>query len=226
MAKPTSKSGKGPATAKPVAAKKGPTAKPPVHKTAAKAAPVKTTTVISTVQKPAAHAPSRRDFIHVAAASAAAVGGAAVVWPFVNQMNPSADTLAMSSTEVDLAPIAEGGQIKVIWRGRPVFVKHRTAKEIAEAQAVPMSDLKDPETDEQRAHDKDGKYNPKWLVMEGNCTHLGCVPLGDQGDYKGWFCPCHGSHYDTAGRIRKGPAPKNLPVPEYVFLSDTKIKIG
>lgn len=248
VAKPTSKSGK--SKAKPASkAKSAPVAskaKPEdVKAKAVKVAAAKPAPAKAVAPKPAgkpepksakpvtaSHAPdhvaepARRDFIHIAAASAAAVGGAAVVWPLVNQMNPSADTLALSSTEVDLASISEGSQITVIWRGKPVFVKHRSAKEIAEAKAVPMSDLKDPETDEQRAHDKDGKYRPEWLVMQGNCTHLGCVPLGDQGDYDGWFCPCHGSHYDTAGRIRKGPAPKNLPVPEYTFLSDTKIKIG
>ncbi len=241
MAKPTSKSGSGKAKAKTVtkakAAPQKASAKPEKATPVAKAAPAKTAPVKAAapvapkpvaVSKSADHVaePGRRDFIHIAAASAAVVGGAAVVWPLVNQMNPSADTLALSSTEVDLASISEGSQITVIWRGKPVFVKHRSPKEIAEAKAVPLSALKDPETDEQRAHDKDGKYRPEWLVMQGNCTHLGCVPLGDQGDYDGWFCPCHGSHYDTAGRIRKGPAPKNLPVPEYTFLSDTKIKIG
>ncbi len=142
-------------------------------------------------------------------------------------MNPSGDTLALASTEVDLSQIPEGAQIKVMWRGRPMFVRHRTKAEIEEAQSVSLSQLKDPQTDEDRATAADGTYRPEWLVMSANCTHLGCVPLGDgAGEYNGWFCPCHGSHYDSSGRIRKGPAPTNLPVPEYVFLSDTKIKIG
>jgi len=164
----------------------------------------------------------------LSAAGMAAVGGASVLWPFVDSMNPSADVLALASIEVDLSPIQLGQTIKVKWRGVPVFIRHRTAENIEEARKVPMGDLKDPQTDAERV--KEGKE--QWLVMVGVCTHLGCIPLSDAGDYgsdggKGaWFCPCHGSHYDTAGRIRKGPAPKNLTIPQYDFLSDNRIKIG
>lgn len=166
---------------------------------------------------------TRRDFIVLTASGLAAVGAAAVAWPLVDQMNPAADVLALSSTEVDLGPIAEGQSITVLWRGKPVFIRHRTAQEITEANAVDVSTLRDPQNDKDRV--KDGKA--QWLVMLGVCTHLGCVPLGNKsGEFGGWFCPCHGSHYDTSGRIRKGPAPANLVVPEYTFLSDTRIKIG
>lgn len=165
---------------------------------------------------------SRRDFITLTASSVAAVGAGAALWPFVNSMNPSADVLALSSIEVDLAPISEGQSITVTWRGKPVFIRHRTAKEIEEARQVALNALPDPQKDEERV--KPGK--DQWLVMVGICTHLGCVPLGQQGDYNGWFCPCHGSHYDTSGRIRKGPAPLNMEVPTYEFVSDSKIKIG
>jgi ubiquinol-cytochrome c reductase iron-sulfur subunit len=175
----------------------------------------------------AEHAPAegktRRDFIVLTAQAMAAVGAATVAWPFIDSMNPAADTLALSSTELDLAPIAEGQAITIKWRGKPVFIRHRTAEEIKEAQNVDMKELPDPQTDAERV--KAGKE--QWLVMVGVCTHLGCVPLGNRsGDYKGWFCPCHGSHYDTSGRIRKGPAPSNLVVPPYAFLSDNRIKIG
>ena len=166
--------------------------------------------------------PSRRDFIHIAAAVAAVGGVAAIAWPFIDQMNPAADTLALSSIEFDLGKVAEGQQVVVKWRSKPVFVRNRTAKEIAEAVAVNLSELRDPQTDESRH--KPGK--PQWLILIGICTHLGCVPNFGQGDYGGWFCPCHGSQYDTSGRIRKGPAPKNLALPDYAFLSDTKVKIG
>lgn len=166
---------------------------------------------------------TRRDFIVLSASAMAGVGAAAAVWPFVSSMNPAADVLALASTEVNLAPIAEGQEIKVMWRGKPVFIRHRSQADIAEAEAVDVSSLPDPETDAQRV--KEGKA--QWLVMIGVCTHLGCVPMGKKsGEYDGWFCPCHGSHYDTSGRIRKGPAPTNLPIPEYEFLSDTTIKIG
>jgi ubiquinol-cytochrome c reductase iron-sulfur subunit len=166
---------------------------------------------------------NRRDFLITTAQAMGAVGAAAVVWPFVQSMNPSADVLAMASTEVDLAPIAEGQEIKVVWRGKPVFIRHRTAAEISEAEAVDIAALRDPQKDADRV--KENKA--QWLVMVGVCTHLGCVPLGNgAGDYKGWFCPCHGSHYDSSGRIRKGPAPTNLTVPPYEFTGDTKIKIG
>lgn len=166
--------------------------------------------------------PSRRDFIHIAAIAAGAGGAAALVWPFVDQMNPSADTLALASVEFDLTKVAEGQQVTIKWRGKPLFVRNRTQKEIAEAVKDDTASLPDPQTDAERH--KDGKA--QWLVLIGSCTHLGCVPTFGGGDYGGWFCPCHGSHYDTSGRIRKGPAPKNLVVPEYEFLSDTKVKIG
>ena len=166
---------------------------------------------------------SRRDFIVVASYAMGAVGAGAFAWPLIDQMNPAADTLALASIEVDISKIAEGQSITLKWRGKPVFIRHRTQAEIDVANQVPMSDLPDPEKDEDRVH----KGHEKWLVMLGVCTHLGCVPLGgESGEYKGWFCPCHGSHYDTSGRIRKGPAPINLVVPDYTFLSDTRIKIG
>ena len=165
---------------------------------------------------------NRRDFIFVASGAVAAVGAAAVVWPLINQLNPDASTLALASIEFDLSSIEEGQSVTITWRGLPVFVRHRTAAEVAEAQAVPLSDLKDPQTDEERT--KPG-HEP-WLIMIANCTHLGCVPIGQSGDFDGWFCPCHGSHYDTAGRIRQGPAPKNLVVPPYEFISDTLVQIG
>lgn len=176
-----------------------------------------------------AHAddPSRRDFLTLAGPAFFAVGGALTVWPFIHQMNPDAGALALASVEVDLTPIQAGQAITVMWRGKPVFVRNRTAAEVEDAKKVKLADLPDPAADTART--KKGKEN--WLVMVGVCTHLGCIPkgqsLGDaKGDYGGWFCPCHGSHYDTAGRIRKGPAPRNLEVPTYEFVSDTKIKIG
>jgi ubiquinol-cytochrome c reductase iron-sulfur subunit len=165
---------------------------------------------------------TRRDFIVLTASALGAVGAASFVWPLVNSMNPSADVLALASIEVDLAPIQVGQSVKVMWRGKPVAIRHRTPKEIAEARAVPLSELKDPQTDEERVK----KGHDQWLVMVDICTHLGCIPLGESGEYGGWFCPCHGSVYDTSGRIRKGPAPVNLLIPEYTFLSDTKIRIG
>lgn len=163
---------------------------------------------------------TRRDFLYVASGAFAAVGAAAACWPLVDQMNPSADVLALSSIEVDLSAIDVGQSITVLWRGKPVFVRHRTEREIEEARDVDVASLPDPQTDAERVE------KPEWLIMVGVCTHLGCVPIGERGDYDGWFCPCHGSHYDTSGRIRKGPAPKNLVVPEYVFLNDTTVKIG
>ncbi len=182
---------------------------------------------------------NRRDFLMIAAGSFAAVGGAAALWPMIDQMNPDASTLSLGYVEVDLAPVAEGQAITVVWRGKPIFIRNRTKKEIEEAKAVSVDDLPDPEarnaalavdapaTDQNRT--KEGKEN--WLVMIGICTHLGCIPKGQRisdpkGEYGGWFCPCHGSQFDTAGRIRKGPAPRNLGVPLYSFVSDTKIKIG
>jgi ubiquinol-cytochrome c reductase iron-sulfur subunit len=166
--------------------------------------------------------PTRRDFLYIATASVGAVGAAAVAWPLINSMNPDASVLALSSTEVDLTPVAEGQIITVKWQGKPVFISHRTPKEIKEAQDVNVADLRDPQTDAQRV--KKGK--DQWLVVIGICTHLGCVPIGHEGEYDGWFCPCHGSQYDTSGRIRKGPAPLNLAVPPYEFTSDKAIKIG
>ena len=176
----------------------------------------------------------RRDFLYIATGAVGAVGAALTAWPFIDQMNPDASVLALSSIEVDLTPIAEGQNITVKWRGNPVIIRHRTAAEIEEANKVSMDDLPDPiarnanvpdgdpATDANRVVDGKAQY----LVMLGVCTHLGCVPIGDAGDYDGWFCPCHGSHYDIAGRIRFGPAPTNLPVPPYSYLSDTRIKIG
>jgi ubiquinol-cytochrome c reductase iron-sulfur subunit len=165
---------------------------------------------------------TRRDFLYVATGAVGAVGAAATVWPLIDQMNPDASTLALASIEFNLEGIEVGQSVTIKWRGLPVFVRHRTAEEIETAKAVPLSDLKDPETDAQRT--KEG--HEQWLIMVANCTHLGCVPVGEAGDFGGWFCPCHGSHYDTAGRIRKGPAPTNLVVPSFEFLSDTLVQIG
>jgi ubiquinol-cytochrome c reductase iron-sulfur subunit len=179
--------------------------------------------------------PTRRDFLYIATGAVAAVGTAATVWPFISQMNPDASTLALASTEVDISSVAEGQAITIKWRGRPVFVRHRTPQEIEAAKAVPVSELVDtearnpnlkdesaPATDENRA----AKGKEAILIMIGTCTHLGCVPIGLSGDFGGWLCPCHGSHYDTAGRIRKGPAPENLHIPPYEFTNDTTVRIG
>ncbi|MGB1790794.1 MAG: ubiquinol-cytochrome c reductase iron-sulfur subunit [Paracoccaceae bacterium] len=180
------------------------------------------------------HEGTRRDFLSYATAGAGAITAGAAVWPLVNQMNPSADVKALSSIRVDISEIEPGTQLTVKWLGKPVFIRRRTEDEISEARGVAMDDLIDlsarnnnaPEldaADENRALDETGE----WLVMMGVCTHLGCVPLGDgAGDFHGWFCPCHGSHYDTSGRIRKGPAPENLPVPVAAFVDDTTIKLG
>jgi ubiquinol-cytochrome c reductase iron-sulfur subunit len=165
---------------------------------------------------------TRRDFLYVATGAVGAVGVAAAVWPLIDQLNPDASVLALASIEFDLSGIEEGQSVTIQWRGLPVFVRHRTAAEIEEARAVPLNELKDPEPDEARV--KEG--HEQWLIMIANCTHLGCVPVGESGDFDGWFCPCHGSHYDTAGRIRKGPAPINLVLPPYEFLSDTLVQIG
>lgn len=164
----------------------------------------------------------RRDFIVLTASAMCALGGAAVLWPVVDSLNPSADVLALSSTEVDLSQIKEGQTIKITWRGKPVFIKHMTEDEIKEAKNVPLNELKDPQAYEERIQ----TGYEKWLIMIGVCTHLGCIPISDKGDYQGFFCPCHGSHYDNAGRIRKGPAPKNLVVPQYKFLDNNKVLIG
>ncbi len=163
---------------------------------------------------------TRRNFLYITTGSFFAAGSAAVVWPFVHQMNPDASVKALASTEVDLTPILPGQSITVLWRGKPVFIRRRTSEEIKEAKKVSLTELPDPEVDEDRVQ------NPEWLIMVGICTHLGCIPLGQKGEYNGWFCPCHGSHYDTSGRIRKGPAPKNLEIPQYVFLDDNTVKIG
>ena len=165
---------------------------------------------------------TRRDFMVLAGYGMTAVGAGAVAWPLIDSLNPSADVLALASTEVNIAAVEEGQSIKVMWRGKPVFIRHRTQKEIADARAVPLSELPHPQTDEERIT----KGKDQWLVMVGVCTHLGCIPIGEKGEYGGWFCPCHGSHYDTSGRIRKGPAPENMYVPPYEFLGDDVIKIG
>ncbi len=162
----------------------------------------------------------RRDFIFTASYALGAVGVGAAVWPLIDQMNPDASVKALSSTEVNVSEVQPGQSITVLWRSKPVFIKRRTEEEIAKARQVDLKELKDPEKDEDRAK------NPEWLVMVGICTHLGCVPLGNKGEYDGWFCPCHGSHYDTSGRIRKGPAPTNLEVPKYEFVDSNTIKIG
>ncbi|MFN3232753.1 MAG: ubiquinol-cytochrome c reductase iron-sulfur subunit [Alphaproteobacteria bacterium] len=169
----------------------------------------------------------RRDFLYIATAGFGAIAAGSMVWPLIDNLNPAADVLALASIEVDLSAVEVGQSILARWRGKPVFIRRRTEEEVAEAQAVPLGDLKDPQTDEERTL----SGREEWLVMVGICTHLGCVPLGtkageNRGDYGGWFCPCHGSHYDTSGRIRKGPAPANLEIPEYAFLDDTTIQIG
>jgi len=159
--------------------------------------------------------------LFIATGAVGAVGVGSVAWPLIHQMNPDASTIAAGAPiDVDLSAIAEGAIVTVKWRGKPIFVRHRTPKEIKEAVDVPLAQLPDPQADAQRVK------KPEWLVVIGVCTHLGCIPLGHSGDYDGWFCPCHGSVYDTSGRIRKGPAPKNLEVPNYVFASDTKLTIG
>jgi ubiquinol-cytochrome c reductase iron-sulfur subunit len=175
----------------------------------------------------------RREFLITGACAVGAVGAASVAWPLISSMNPAADVLALASTEADLSQMKPGDSLTIMWRGKPVFIRRRTEKEIDEARAVPMSDLKDPQTDEDRVKQSvvNGKADPEWLVMIGVCTHLGCIPLGQKmtdphGEFDGWFCPCHGSQYDSSGRIRKGPAPKNLEIPPYQFTDATKIKIG
>lgn len=165
--------------------------------------------------------PSRRDFLYVATTAVGVVGGAAVVWPLVAQMNPDASALSLASIEVDLKPIKEGEMIKAKWRGKAVFIRHRSPKEIAELAAVPMSSLIDPVSDAARF-----KVKPEWLVVIGVCTHLGCIPVANTGEAEGWTCPCHGSKYDGSGRVVRGPAPKNLEVPVYSFLGATTLKIG
>jgi len=166
---------------------------------------------------------TRRDFMFLATGAGLAVGAGALAWPFVASMAPDAETIAAGAPlEVDLTPIQEGQIVNVFWRGKLIFVRNRTEKEVKEASEVKMADLIDPQADSARV--KQG--HAKWLVVYGNCTHLGCVPIGHQGQYEGWSCPCHGSLYDTSGRVRRGPAPTNLPIPPYVFESDSKIRIG
>ncbi len=170
---------------------------------------------------------TRRDFIFIAGGAVAAVGAAATVWPFIDQMNPAADTRALSTTEVDLTAIEPGQQIKVMWQGKPVFVRHRTPSEVADAQRDDYANLKDPQIDADRIKQEDGQAGrPEWLVLQASCTHLGCIPTFAEGAYHGWFCPCHGSVYDTSGRIRSGPAPKNLYPAPYVFTGANAIRIG
>lgn len=164
--------------------------------------------------------PSKRKLITTAAYCTAGVGAACVALPFVDSMNPAKDVEALASVEVDISGVKEGEQKKVMWRGKPVFIVRRTKKEIEEAEAVDLNELRDPQKDAERVQKKE------WLVVIGICTHLGCIPIFGQGEFDGWFCPCHGSQYDSSARIRKGPAPKNLEVPPYEFLSDSKIKIG
>jgi ubiquinol-cytochrome c reductase iron-sulfur subunit len=190
--------------------------------------------VVSLVSANDTAEPNRRDFLYIATGAVGVVGAAAAVWPFIDQMNPDAGTLALATIDVDISSIAEGQSITAQWRGKPVFIRQRTPAEVEEARAVDLSQLKDPvarnanlaadapATDENRA----AEGRESLLVMVGVCTHLGCVPLGQSGDFDGWFCPCHGSHYDTAGRIRQGPAPQNMAVPALEFINDTTVRIG
>ncbi|MEL7127987.1 MAG: ubiquinol-cytochrome c reductase iron-sulfur subunit [Pseudomonadota bacterium] len=173
----------------------------------------------------------RRNFIHIASGSMAVGGAAMVAWMFVDQMNPAADTQAASSLEVDVSKVPEGGEVRILIGGKPFFIRHRTAAEITAAETTDLGRLPDPQTDEERLRPlPSGELNPAILVTSGACTHLGCVPVGpsqgNTGDFGGWYCPCHGSHYDTSGRIRKGPAPKNLPVPTYEYVSETVVRIS
>jgi len=162
----------------------------------------------------------RREFLFTVTYTIGAVGVGATIWPLVDQMNPDSSVKALATTEGDVSGVEAGKTITVLWRGKPIFIRRRTIEEIEEASTVDLKDLKDPEKDEDRAK------NPEWLVMVGVCTHLGCIPLGEKGEYNGWFCPCHGSHYDTSGRVRKGPAPNNLEIPKYEFVDNNIIKIG
>ncbi|PHR60022.1 MAG: ubiquinol-cytochrome c reductase iron-sulfur subunit [Robiginitomaculum sp.] len=176
--------------------------------------------------------PTRRDFIHIASGAASVVGVGFFAWPLIDQMNPSADTMALATIELDISNIEEGQQVVAKWQGKPVFIRYRTPAEIAAADAVDVASLRDKQTDDERLiPGPDGKLKPQYLVAIGVCTHLGCVPLFDPndekgGEYRGWFCPCHGSHYDNSGRIRKGPAPKNLEIPPYWYITDTVLEIG
>ncbi|MFB9952259.1 ubiquinol-cytochrome c reductase iron-sulfur subunit [Rhizobium puerariae] len=179
--------------------------------------------------------PTRRDFLYLTTGMAGAVGAVSVAWPFIDQMRPDASTLALASIEVNVGAVEPGMSLTVKWRGKPVFIRNRTPQEVDEAKAVPLGDLKDPvarnanlpaDAEATGIDRSAGEGKENWIVMIGSCTHLGCVPLGQSGDFGGWFCPCHGSHYDTAGRIRKGPAPQNLAIPTFKFTSDTVITIG
>lgn len=168
---------------------------------------------------------SRRDFLYLTAGAMGAVAAGSAVWPLVDSMNPAQDTLALSTTEVDISKVAVGQAILAVWRGAPVFIRHRTPDEIAKAVADDTAELRDPQKDEDR------RLKAEWIIVKGVCTHLGCIPLGTKagqprGDFGGWFCPCHGSHYDVSGRIRKGPAPHNLMVPPYKYVTDTLVRIG
>ncbi|MCE9506963.1 MAG: ubiquinol-cytochrome c reductase iron-sulfur subunit [Alphaproteobacteria bacterium] len=168
---------------------------------------------------------NRRDFLYLTAGAMGAVSVGSAVWPLVDSMNPAADTLALASTEVDISKVEVGQAITAVWRGAPVFIRHRTPEEIAQVRGEDWQSLRDPQKDEDRVK------KAEWLIIKGVCTHLGCIPLGTKpgqprGDFGGWFCPCHGSHYDISGRIRKGPAPKNLTVPTYEFVTDTLVRIG
>jgi len=179
--------------------------------------------------------PTRRDFLYLTTGMAGAVGAVAVAWPFIDQMRPDASTLALASIEVDVSSLEPGMSLTAKWRGKPIFIRNRTPEEVKEADDVPLAELKDPiarnanlaaDAQATGVDRSAGKDKENWIVMIGSCTHLGCVPLGQAGEYNGWFCPCHGSVYDTAGRIRKGPAPQNLAIPTYSFVSDKVIKIG
>lgn len=186
----------------------------------------------NTVTEGGSEAINRRDVLHLATGTIALGGAAMVAWPLIHQMNPAADTLALASIDFDLSKVAEGSQVKVMWRGSPLFIRYRTAAEIAQAKKDDSADLRDKQTDAQRIIQSNGKPGKEqYLIMKAACTHLGCIPLGVNeagylGEFGGWFCPCHGSQYDTAGRIRKGPAPKNLEIPPYLYTSNTVVKIG
>jgi len=179
--------------------------------------------------------PTRRDFLYLTTGMAGAVGAVSVAWPFIDQMRPDASTLALASIEVDVSSLEPGMSLTAKWRGKPIFIRNRTPEEVKAADDVPLAELKDPiarnanlaaDAQATGVDRSAGKDKENWIVMIGSCTHLGCVPLGQAGEYNGWFCPCHGSVYDTAGRIRKGPAPQNLAIPTYSFVSDKVIKIG
>jgi ubiquinol-cytochrome c reductase iron-sulfur subunit len=190
-----------------------------VKRVACKGNDTKMTTTVQTGE-------TRRDFLYIATGTVGAVGVASVVWPFVQQLAPDAGTRAAGAPiEIDLSQIAEGQSITLKWRGAPIFVRHRTAKEIDESRADDGKSMPDPKKDAERTGSFGGKGQSQWIVVQGSCTHLGCVPVKNSGDYNGWYCPCHGSHYDNAGRIRKGPAPKNLVLPEFTFLTATSVRI-